>query len=443
MRRLLAGMFLIIFAIAFQLIGVATAMPTVMEDLGASHLYAWAFSTQVVGQALTVILAGYATDRIGPATPFMVGAVLFLLGLVMGSVAGSVWVLLPARFVQGLGAGCLSLTLFVSVALVYEGRQRAVVMGAVSFVWLLPAFIGPPVAAWLADHNWRLVFMLVIPVVLVGTALVAPALGAVQERFEPSTQHDTINPPAVVAVALAPAAIQLAGEGLGVWSLVALVVGVVALPLGVRGVFPPAVRGAVHGLGAVVLTRALQAGCFFAAEAFVLLVLKELHGLPKLQAGFALTVGSVGWAVGSWLQSRAWFPLQRHQMITAGAGVCLLGLGSMVVFVAWHLPVWVGMVAWTVGSLGMGVLMTSCSVATMELSTLQEQGRNNSALQVAESLGNAVLTGTGGALLAVVTRHATRSDAFVVVFGVLALASLAALVVSTRIGPVTGPQRAR
>ena len=435
--RLLIGLVLSIFGIAFETIGVATAMPTVMRDLHAPQLYAWAFSTMVTGMLLSTLLAGRITDRVGPLRPMVVGYVLFAAGLLLGSIAPSVWVLLAARFVQGLGAGALTLALFVTIALTFDGAQRASVLGGLSFVWLLPAFIGPPIAAWMTLSSWRLVFSAMLPVLAIGALLALPAMRHVQAVFVPAEESEHVQWWAVALVASAPSLIQLAGEPLGVLSIVAGVVGVLGLLIGVPRVMPKAIKLLGSGLGPVVLTRGLMAGCFFAAEAFVLLVLQNLRGLTVFEAGISLTIGSVGWTAGSWSQARPWVRLRRDQLITLGALFCAAGLLTMVAFIAWsQSPLFLGVLGWVIAGLGMGIMMPSTAVAIMGLSSPQEQGRNNSALQVAEGLGNALLTGLAGAIYVAAARQASSQTSFVVLFTTLTVICLAALVLSRRIGPI-------
>lgn len=435
--RLLVGLVLSIFGIAFEMIGVATAMPTVMRDLDAPQLYAWAFSTMVTGMLLATLLAGRVADRIGPLRPMVLGYVLFSAGLVLGTLAPNVWVLLSARFVQGLGAGALTLALFVTIALTFEGAQRATVLGALSFVWLLPAFIGPPIAAWLTLVTWRLVFSAMLPLLAIAAALALPAMRQVQARFEPAEEHEPVQWWAVVLVASAPALIQLAGEPLGAWSAVSGVAGVAGLLIGLPKVMPRAIHLLGSGLGPVVLTRGLMAGCFFAAEAFVLLLLQNVRGLTVFEAGVSLTIGSVGWTAGSWGQSRPWLRLRRDELISLGALLCSGGLLTLTAFIAWtSSPLWLGVFGWVIAGLGMGIMMPSTSVAIMGLSSAQEQGRNNSALQVAEGLGNALLTGLAGAIYAAAVRQTSAQTSFVWLFTVLTVVCLLALVVSRRIGPI-------
>lgn len=437
-RFLLLGLLLCVFGIAFQMIGVATALPTVMADLDASPLYAWAFSTMVTGMLLATMVAGRVADRRGPRLPMVVGFVLFALGLVGGALAPDVVTLLLARFVQGLGGGALNLALFVVIALVWAPAERPGVLAIISFMWLLPAFIGPPIAAALTLSSWRWVFATMLPVLVMAGLMTLPSLRQVQARFR--GEHAGRLPWwGVLLVATAPFAVQLAGQGLGLWSLLAGAVGVAGLVVGLPAVLPPAVSLLGRGLGAVALTRALQAGCFFAAEAFLLLALQSLRGLGTFEAGVSLTIGSLGWTVGSWLQSRPWVRLRRDQLITLGTTLSTAGLGAIAAFVAFPgTPLLLGVVGWVLAGGGMGLSMASTAVATMSLSTAKEQGRNNSAMQLAEGLGNALFTGLAGAIYAVGLRMAGQQQAFVWLFGATTVLCALALLASRRVGRITG-----
>ncbi|MCC2592367.1 MFS transporter [Tessaracoccus sp. OS52] len=433
-RKLLLGLFLSVFGVAFEMIGIATALPTVMAQFEASHLYAWAFSTFIIGQLLSTMLAGRLADRRGPLPPMLAGFALFLTGLVVATLAPSVWLLLLARFIQGLGAGGLNLSLYVTIAMVFSGPERSTVLGWISFIWLLPAFVGPPLAAGLTTITWRLVFALMVPFLLVAAALALPSMRRVQQTFRPGESTPGVAWWAILMVSVAPGFIQLAGEGLGIWSAVAAVVGVLGLVLGLGRVMPPAIRLLGRGLGAVVTSRALQAGSFFAAEAFLLLVLKELRGLSPLQAGLVLTIGSVSWSLGAWLQSRAWIRLRRDQLISTGTALVLFGLLVIVGFIQWEWPVLVALSGWLFAGLGMGVQLPSTAVATMDLSGAHEQGANNAGLQLAEGLGNALMTAIAGAIYAALlpALHSSFLAVFVMLAGLCALG----LLVTLRIGPI-------
>lgn len=430
---LLVGLLLAVFAIAFQMIGVAAALPEAMRSLDAVALYPWAFSMAVTGMLTAILVAGQHCDRNGPLVSMGLGFGAMLLGLITGSLAADVWMLLLARLVQGLGAGAINLTLYVVIALAFPAGRRPAVLAMLSFCWVLPAFLGPPISAALVAVNWRLNFAVTVPLMLVAAVLTWPHLKAVQERSEPDSDAPGTVWWAVVAVAGAPALLQLAGQGIGHWSLLAAAAGLAALGLGVPKVLPPRARDLRNGLGPIIASRAVQTGAFYSGEAFLLLGLQNLKGLDTLQAGLALTIGSLGWSFGSWLQSR--IRLRRDRIITAGTCLLALGMAGITVFLTLAgVPLWIGVAAWTLAGCGMGLTVSSTAVATMALSGPREQGRNSGALLVAESIGSSVMTALTGACYAALLAEGIA--AFGWIFLMLLAASVLAITTSLRIGPV-------
>ncbi len=430
---LLVGLLLAVFAIAFQMIGVAAALPEAMRSLEAVALYPWAFSMAVTGMLISILVAGRHCDRHGPLVSMGLGFGAMFLGLTAGSLATDVWMLLAARLVQGLGAGAINLTLYVVIALAFPAGRRPAVLAMLSFCWVLPAFLGPPISAALVAVNWRLNFAVTVPLLLVAAVLTWPHLKAVQKRSEPDPEAPRAVVWAVVAVAGAPALLQLAGQGIGHWSLLAAAAGLVALAVGLPKVLPPRAKDLRNGLGPIIASRAIQTGAFYAGEAFLLLGLQNLKGLDTLQAGLALTIGSLGWSFGSWLQAR--MRLRRDRIITTGTCLVALGMAGIVVFLTWlGVPLWIGVAAWILAGCGMGLTVSSTAVATMALSGPRDQGRNTGALLVAESIGTSVMTALTGACYAVLL--AEGAPAFGWIFLTLLVASVLAIVASLRIGPV-------
>lgn len=432
---LVVGIMLSVFAIAFQTIGLATALPTVMASFDASHLYPWAFTTMVSGMLISTIFAGRLADRKGPALPLYFGFAAFVLGLVLGWMAPSVWVVLAARAVQGIGAGALNLSLMVTVAHGFPPADRPRTMALVSFCWLLPAFVGPPFAAWLTHYDWRLVFAAMLPLVAVAFLITLPGLRQVQAGFTPDAEVANVSLWPTLAVTFAPSFILLAGQGLGVWSVASAVLGVVLLGWGLPRILAPATRGFGPGLPSVVLSRSLQAGAFFAAETILLVTLQDLRGYEPFEVGLALTVGSVGWTTGSWLQSQRWVSWSRNTFVTIGSVLSATGIAWLVTFASFpQIPLVPGLLGWIVAGVGMGLTMPSTAVAVMSLSGQFEQGRNQSSMQVAESVGNSVITAVSGSIYTALLLAEPKSLAYTVSLGSILVVGLCAILISRRIG---------
>lgn len=414
-------------------------MPAVAADLGQMDLFAWAFSLFVIGMTLATVVGGRLADRLGPLVPASIGMAIFVLGLLAAALATSMPMLITARFAQGAGGGMLNVALMVLVAKVYDEVRRASLMTAFSFCWMMPAFIGPPVADWLTrTFSWHAVFWSVIPLPLVAVLLVMRPLRAVRDHLQP--QHDPTAMPvpiwAAVTIALGLAGLQAGGQRLGLSGAVIALVGLALLLVSLPRLMAPGFFTLRAGIAAVSWVRMLQTGAFFAAEAFLPLALSQLRGLSLFRAGLTLTIGSIGWTLGSWLQSRTWFKLRRDQIIAVGA-LCS-AIGILIVAVATFGHLWIGVyaLAWIVAGLGMGLGTASGSLAVMQLSPPDKLGRNTSSLQVSESMGNAALVGLAGTIFAGLRLSHLPSTVFGTLFLLVGIAGIAAVAASGRIGAV-------
>jgi MFS family permease len=448
-RRLTFGLCINIVAIAFETIAVATAMPIAARELGGLSYYAWSFSLFLIGMLFSTVLAGRLSDRIGPAKPLLVGLAVFVAGLVIAGTAEHMLQLVGGRLVQGLGSGVINTAIFVCVAQAYSEAQRPKVFTYISTAWVLPAFVGPPAAAWLTETlSWHWVFYAVIPLVVTGGVLVWPSLRRLMVDFRATDADPAGRGPAplwaAAVVALAAAALQLAGQRLDWLALGLLVAGAAGLVLALPRLMPGCFARFERGLASVVIVRGLLAGAFVGGEAFLPLMLVEEKRLALVLAGGVLTVASVGWVTGSWLQSRPWLTIRRDRLITWGCLSVAVGLGLVTVaaFVA-ALPYGVVAVAWIFSGFGMGLATSSTGLAVMSLSREAEQGRNGSSLNLSDALGSGLFVGVSGTLFAAL--HGTGN--LPLTFGTLLLtmtvvAVLAALS-SLRIGALASNAASR
>ena len=430
-----------VVAIAFEAIAVATALPSAARELNGLRYYAWAFSTLQVGILLATVTTGRLADRIGPARPMIAGLAIFAVGLVVAATSTTMAQLIAGRLVQGLGSGTIGVSITVCIARLFEPRLRPRMFTYISTAWVLPAFFGPSVSAWLTQRfGWPWVFWAVLPLVAFAAVMVVPSLLALMRAPGPATDGPpaTRPPAALWAAALAAAAVvslQLAGQRLDTGSILLVVAGVVLLAASLPNLMPLGFFRFAAGLPAVVVVLALIAGSFFGAEAFIPLMLVEQRGLTLLLAGTVLTVGSVGWTTGSWLQARPRLSRRRDRIITAGAGLVASGL-ALTVLAASVPTLWAGLVGvgWVVSGLGMGLAFSSTSVAAMTLSAPVEQGRNSSSLALGEALGGSLLVGLSGTIFATLHPSGRLALTFGWVLGAMAVMAVVATLFSLRIG---------
>src|ERR1700748_218450 len=86
---------------------IATAVPSIVHDLGGFSQFPWLFSVYLLTQAVTVPLYGKFAALCGRKPVMFFGIGVFLLGSVLCGAAGSMALLIAARAVQGVGAGAV------------------------------------------------------------------------------------------------------------------------------------------------------------------------------------------------------------------------------------------------------------------------------------------------------------------------------------------------
>lgn len=431
-RALTLGCLAVVSLVAFEAMAVATAMPVAVRDLGGLRLYAWSFSAFFTTSLVGMVLAGDLSDRRGPLGPFVAAVSSFGVGLVVAGTATVMPVFLAGRALQGFGAGMVVVVLYVVVGRSYPDRMRPRVFAAISSAWVLPALIGPLLAGLAADHlSWRLVFLAVPPLIVPAVLLMLPRLRALPGGHAEAVARMRVVPAAVTAVSVAT--LQYAGQRLDLVSVPLLLLALGGLAVGLPSLLPRRIFRIGRGLPSAVLMRGLLAGSFFGAEAFVPLMLVHERGVATAVAGVTLTMAALGWTAGSWLQGRPSLRVRREVLVRRGTGLVALGVAGVSLAVWPLLPPLVAAAGWAVGGLGMGLAMSSTSVAVLDLSPVHEQGFNSAALQISDALGTTTFVGVGGAVFAALhTPGGDDGHVFVLIFLLMACVALAGVAVAPR-----------
>ncbi|WP_084960662.1 MFS transporter [Thermoactinospora rubra] len=439
-RSATLGILLVMTLVAFEGMSVGVVMPVVSQELRALNLYGISFSAFLIASLFANVVAGLWSDRRGHRAPFLVGVVLFVLGMALAGAARAIEVFVAARALQGLGAGVTFVAILVMIARTYPPDARPKIFAALSAAWVVPAMVGPSVAGLVADRlSWRGVFLGIIPLVLPALIMLRPALrhsgGA---EAEPATGPRSRPLPMALA-----AAATAAGAGLVLYGIeelrtapviggVASAAGLALLGLGLPRLLPPGALRFRRGLPTTIMMRGVLSAGFFGVNAFIPLALQEVKDFSPAAAGLALTTGALGWSTGSFLQSRR--TAEPHARIRLGA-LCVT-TGSLVTLLAVLPGVtgWVAVPAWIVAGFGMGLGMTTVSVTTMKQSPANEQGANSAALAVTDMLGSALSIGAGGALVNVIGHRPEQiATGFIVIVCLMAAVGLTGTILAGRV----------
>ncbi|WP_281444717.1 MFS transporter, partial [Paenarthrobacter nicotinovorans] len=167
----------LVFLSAFESLAVTTIMPLVSRDLDGASLYALAFAGPLATGVMGMVAAGNWSDRRGPAAPLYSSVALFVAGLLIAGMAGTMEILVLGRLVQGLGGGAMTVALYVLVARVYPPELHPKIFAAFAASWVVPSLVGPFAAGVVAQlSSWHWVFLGVVGLVVPALLMVVPAV---------------------------------------------------------------------------------------------------------------------------------------------------------------------------------------------------------------------------------------------------------------------------
>ncbi len=442
-RALTVGLVLTITFVAAEALAVVTVMPVVVHDLGGIRLYGWVFSGFMLGSVVGIVAAGRQADRRGPAVPFVTGVVLFGCGLAIAGLAPSMAVLVAGRVLQGLGSGAVAALAYAAIGRSLAGPARARMMAVLSTAWVAPGLAGPAVSAEVARlFGWRWVFLGLLPIVAVAGAIAVPSLIRLgPPGTAPPRGHRLVDGIRVAAgAALLLGGLTLAGSGHDPGAISAGLA-LIAAGLGVelpalRRLVPEGTLTAQPGLPAIILIRGMLTFAFFGADAYVTLTITTVRHHTPVVAGLAVTGATLGWTAGAWGQARLSEVWPGRRLVRTGLVIILTGIAGMALVLEPGVPVAVGMAAWTVAGLGMGLAYAPLSVMMLQRAPAGQEGQASASLNLTDTLGTATGIGIGGAAVAAAAAsHLDRGIA--IAFAIAAAMALTALALSGRLPPGT------
>jgi len=182
---------------------VATALPTIVSDLGGLSHLSWIVTAYLLASTASTPLWGKLGDLYGRKRVFQASILIFLFGSALAALSQTMVQLVLFRGVQGLGGGGLIVLALAIIADVVPPRERGRYQGLFGGVFGLASVIGPLLGGFLVDQlSWHWVFLVNLP--LGGLALVATAfaLPAGLPRARPAIDYLGIVLIAAAATAL-------------------------------------------------------------------------------------------------------------------------------------------------------------------------------------------------------------------------------------------------
>jgi EmrB/QacA subfamily drug resistance transporter len=176
--RVLAAVVFGIFMVTLDTTAVTVAFPVIRDEMGATLQQAqWIVSVYVLSLGMTTPVAGFLADRFGLERMYVAGLVVFVAGSLCAGLAPSLWILVAARALKGVGGG---LAVPCGTALLFRGfsrRELGAALGVFGLALLFAPALGPVLGGWLVDHQlWRWIFFINVPIGALGILVASRVL---------------------------------------------------------------------------------------------------------------------------------------------------------------------------------------------------------------------------------------------------------------------------
>ncbi|MDH2426614.1 MDR family MFS transporter [Sphaerisporangium sp. TRM90804] len=411
----LAAIMLCTSLVALDSTIIATAVPSIVSDLGGFSQFPWLFSVYLLTQAVTVPLYGKFADLFGRKPVMFFGIAAFLLGSILCGFAWSMPALIVARAIQGIGAGAVQPMSITMVGDLYSVEERARVQGYVASVWGISAVIGPTLGGLFSEYlSWRWIFYINLPLGALAAWMLARRF---KERVEPSKHHIDYTGAVLLTGGSSLLILGLLEGGVAwAWdsvpSLAIFAVGVVlivAFVLVERRAAEPILplwvfrHRTLTGGNLVGLTvGALMIGL----SSYVPTYAQGVLGTGALVAGFALAALTIGWPIAATLSGRVYMRIGFRDTALIG-GVLVVAGALMGFLLTQQANVWQVAGACFVVGAGLGLASSPTMVAIQSVVGWERRGVVTATNMFSRSIGSAV----GAAVLGAIS-NATLADRF-------------------------------
>ncbi|TGQ69373.1 MFS transporter [Mesorhizobium sp. M00.F.Ca.ET.186.01.1.1] len=387
----------------------SVGLPSLMQAFGASfQSVQWVVLAYLLAITTLIVSAGRLADMLGRRPLLLGGIALFSFASVFSGLAPTLWLLIAARAVQGLGAALMMALTLAFVAETVSKERTGSAMGLLGAMSAIGTTLGPSLGGLLiAGPGWRSIFLINVPLGMLTFAMAWRALPA--RPRAPQAARSKFDAAGTVLLALTLAAYALAmtlGRGnfgvLNIGLLVAAGIGAVLFAVAQSKARSPLIR--LASFRDLRLSASLAMSLIVATVMMATLVVAPFYlarglGLDAAMVGIVLSTGPLISALSALLAGRLTDRFGAGRMMVAGllglaAGTWLLSLAMVSLGIASYV------VPITVTCFGYALFQTSNNAAVMGGVGASERGVISGLLNLSRNLG--LITGASlmGAIFA-------------------------------------------
>jgi EmrB/QacA subfamily drug resistance transporter len=389
---------------------VNVALPAMARDLDVDLGTAqWIVSGFVLTLGVLPVAAGRLGDILGRREVYLAGLGIFILASLACALATDIYVLIAFRVLQGLGAATMQPATLSIVVNAFPAHERGLAVGTWSGVSGLGLILGPILGGLLVYGDfWRPIFLINIPVGLLALVM---ALRYVPESRDEAASR-VIDWPGVVILSSALFLIMFAvsrGNAEG-WTS-PMIVACIAAGGAMLALFPAIERRARSPLVDLSLFRSgtfvmacvsafLFSASVFGSQPYTSLFMQNYWGMTPLEGGLAFLPSTILVALlmpfsgimGQRLGHHLRFIVMTGSVFVAVSFLYLLALDLDSAYADGLLP------AFVVRGMGIGLVMTSTSLAVVSAVPLAKSGLASGTLTMARNVGTSMGVAVLGAV---------------------------------------------
>jgi EmrB/QacA subfamily drug resistance transporter len=443
-----AGLMLGSFLSSLDQTIVATALPTIVRDLGTASQLSWVVTAYLLASTVATGLWGKLSDLFGRKRAYLACTAIFLVGSALSGLSQSMLELILFRALQGIGGGGLMVLAQTIIGDIVSPRDRGRYQGIFGAVFGVSSVVGPLVGGFLVDNlSWRWVFYVNLPIGLLSLLVTTLALPETASR-----RRAQVDWAGAVLLTLSTSALVLLTSlggttfawnspqivGLALIAVAAAMGFVIAEARAAEPILPPRLfANPVFVVGSALsfIIGAIMLGSI----TFLPTYLQNVKGVSATESGLALVPLMVGLLLTSTASGQIVSRTGRYKALPI-LGMAILAVGVfLLLMLTVETPITQIALDLFVFGFGLGLGMQVLTVAVQNVVGVADLGAATSGVSFFRSIGSLLGVAVFGAIYANSFSQAVASagaspqayaDAIHSVFIFVLLGSLAAFVLS-------------
>src|SRR5580704_2605475 len=408
-RAIIFGIMLAMFLSALEQTIVAPALPAIGKSLGGIDELSWVVTAYLLAATATTPLFGKLSDIYGRRAILLSAIGIFIAGSIACALAPTIWMLILGRGLQGIGGGGLLPIAQTIIADMLSPRERPVVQGYTSVMFMSASILGPVLGGLLTDHlHWSLIFWINLPLGAVALIMTERALRQLP-RHERPHQLDMIGAALMVGAAISlMLALSWGGthDPWSSWRIITLLAGSAALwvlfvlrLLSAREPFIP--LAILYGRVTATITAAafFSIGTVIGVTIYMPLYCQTVLGVSASQSGLALIAFMGGAVCGSQITARLMVRLTHYMRVAlVGLLIAITVLAVLAVDPAGYSLNEIAFLLFALGC-GLGPMYPMSTILMQNAVQPHQLGTATGTLNFFRTLGGAIIVAVFGAIV--------------------------------------------